>query len=181
MGYALCAYAQQRHRPGPRRPFRHKQGLTIAAFQVVVSPDVVDVLRHEHEQIRRLCLDVRRAERDGRADALAALQQAVHLHQLGELTVAHPAIRNSGDNGDAVARACQIQGAQLERSLAELGRLDGGHPDFDDRFTALCSDLRDHASDQERDEFPLLRRYVPAQRLHMMASAMQDVRIMALD
>jgi hypothetical protein len=40
--------------------------------------------------------------------------------------------------------------------------------------------LLDHGARQERDEFPLLRNYVPAQRLHMMTGAMHDVRIMAL-
>jgi hypothetical protein len=44
---------------------------------------------------------------------------------------------------------------------------------------ALSGALHEHAAHQERDEFPLLRRHVSAQRLHMMASALQDVRIMA--
>jgi hypothetical protein len=153
----------------------------MAAFQVVVSPDIVDVLRHEHEQIRQLCTDVRGARRDQKNPLLAALQQAVHLHQLGELSVAHSAARNSGPNGDIIALDSQVKGEQLERSLIELGRLGIAHPDFDARFEALSGALLDHAAHQERDEFPLLRRHVPTQRLHMMASTMQDIQIMALD
>lgn len=152
----------------------------MQAFQTVICPDVVDVLRHEHKQIRQLCTDVRKAGDDRRADAVAALRQAVHLHRLGELAIVHPAARNSGRSGDAIALACQAESAQLERALTDLDRLGVGHPEFDDRFTALSDALLDHATIQERDEFPLLRRWVPAQRLHMMASAMQDVRIMAL-
>ena len=146
----------------------------------MISPDIVDVLHDEHEQIRRLCADVRGAERDRKSHPLAALQQAVHLHELGELAVAHPAARNSTPNGDTIALACQAEGAHLERSLAELSRLGVEHPGFDDKFAALSKALLDHAAHEEREEFPLLRRYVPAQRLHMMASAMQDIRIMAL-
>jgi hypothetical protein len=153
----------------------------MEAFQTVNSPDVVDVLRNEHEQIRRLCADVGGAGRDRKKHSLAALQHAVHLHQLGEFTVAHPAARNSGPNGDAIALASQAEGERLERSLAELGRVGVEHPDFDARFAVLSGGLRDHAADQEREEFPLLRRNVPTQRLHMMASAMQDIRIMALN
>ena len=151
----------------------------MAAFQVVVSPDVVDVLRQEHKQIRQLCIDVRDARRDRKKHPLAALRHAVHLHQIGEVAVVHPAARNSEPNGDAVALAGQAEGEHLERTLTELGRLGVDHPDFDGRFAALADALADHAAHQERDEFPLLRRQVPAQRLHMMASAMQDVRIMA--
>jgi hypothetical protein len=101
------------------------------------------------------------AGRDRKTNPLAALQQAVHLHQLGELTVAHPAARNSSPNGDTIALACQTKGEQLERSLTELGRLGVEHPDFDARFAALSGALLDHVGHQERDEFPLLRRYVP--------------------
>lgn len=152
----------------------------MATFQIVTSPDVVDVLRHEHEQIRRLCGAVSAAGRDHKRPPLAALRQAVHLHQLGELAVAHPAVRNIGPDADAVALDCQVKGEQLDRSLIELDRLGVEHADFDARFEALTGALLDHATDQERDEFPLLRRYVPAHRLHMMAGALQDVQIMAL-
>jgi len=151
----------------------------MQAFTAVSTPDIVDVLRREHEQIRLLCADVQRVDRDRKQPPFAALRRAVHLHQLGEIAVAHPAVRNIGADGDRIALTSQTEGEQLERSLIELGRLGVRHPAFDDRFAALSGALLDHAARQERDEFPLLRRHVPTQRLHMMASAMQDVRIMA--
>ncbi|MEV6492844.1 hypothetical protein AB0M20_30115 [Actinoplanes sp. NPDC051633] len=153
----------------------------MKAFQEVISPDIVDVLHREHEQIRQLCTDIRTAGRDRKQRPLTALRQAVHLHQLGELSVAHPAVRNTGSDGDTIALASQVEGERVERSLTELGRLGIHHPDFDARFAVLTGALLDHAEHQERDEFPLLRRYVPAHRLHMMASAMRDVRVMAVD
>lgn len=153
----------------------------MQAFQRVISPDIVAVLHHEHEQIRQLCIDVRGAGRGRRKRPLGALQQAFHRHQLGEVAVAHPAASDSGPNGDTIARACQADGEQIERSLTELGRLGVEHPDFDARFAALSGALLEHAAHQERDEFPLLRRYVSTQRLHMMANTMHDVRVMALD
>ncbi len=152
----------------------------MEAFQLVVSPDVVDVLRQENKQIRQLCTDVQGAGRDRKKHPFAALRQAVHLHQLGDLAVAHPAARDSGPDG-TIALASQAKGAAFERSLDELSRLGVGHPDFDAGFAALSGALLEHAEHQESDVFPLLRRYVPTQRLHMMASAMQDVRIMARD
>ncbi|MET0425876.1 MAG: hemerythrin domain-containing protein [Actinoplanes sp.] len=143
-----------------------------------ISPDVVDVLHHEHLEIRRLCTDVLQAGRDHRKRPLAALQQAVHLHQLGEVAIVHPAVRNSGPNATVVALECQVKGELLDRSLTELDRLGSGHPDFDERFAEVSDALLDHVTHQERDEFPLLRRYVSTQRLHMMAGAMRDAQIM---
>jgi len=153
----------------------------MEAFQVVISPDIVDVLRREHEQIRQLCADVRSAGREQQKHRLAVLQRAVHRHELGELAIAHPAARGSGPNGGAIGLACQAEGVRLERSLTELGRLGVEHPGFDAGFAALSAALLDHATRQENDEFPLLRRYVPTQRLHMMASEMEDIRLMAGD
>ena len=153
----------------------------MQAFQRVMSPDIVDVLRHEHEQVRQLCTDVRGAGPERRDRAFAALHDAFHRHQFGELAVAHPSASDSGSNGDAIARRCQAEGEQIERSLGALGRLGVEHPDFDAGFAALSGALVEHAAHQERDEFPLLRRYVSTQRLHMMASTMHDVRVIALD
>ncbi|GLZ00097.1 hemerythrin domain-containing protein [Actinoplanes sp. NBRC 103695] len=151
----------------------------MQAFTTVISPDIIDVLRQEHEQIRVLCAAVQKAGGGRKQRPFAALREAVHLHQLGELTIVHPAVRNTGADGDGIALASQTEGERLERSLIELGRLGVRHPAFDDRFAALSGALLDHATRQESDEFPLLRRRVPAQRLHMMASSMRDVRIMA--
>ncbi len=149
-------------------------------FRVVVSPDVVDVLRREHQQIWRLCTAVREAAPDRRSAALAALQQAVHLHLLGERTVAHPAARNISAHGDAIALASQAEGAELEQSLAEVVRRGTGDGGFEARFAAVSTALLDHGAAQEQDEFPLLRHHVTAQRLHMMASEMQDVRTLSV-
>jgi hypothetical protein len=102
----------------------------------------------------------------GPESSLAALREAVHLHQLGEIAVAHPAVRDSGPDGDTVALDRQARGERLERSLTELDRLGVEHPDFDATFAALSEALRDHVAHQDRDEFPLLRRNVPTAAAH---------------
>ncbi|WP_436532609.1 hemerythrin domain-containing protein [Actinoplanes sp. HUAS TT8] len=166
--------------PWTSAPLRERQA-AMEKFQIVISPDVVDVLRHEHEQIRQLCIDVRKAGPGRRRQELAALGQTFYRHQLGERAVAHPAVRNSGADGNAIALGIQLKSEQLDRSLTEILRLGVEHADFDATFATLSDGLLAHAADQESDEFPLLRRHVSAQRLHMMAGAMNDIRIMALD
>lgn len=148
-------------------------------FQTVVSPDVVDVLRHEQERIRQLGDAVREADLDRRPHALAVLRQAVHLHQLGETAVAYPAVCDCGPDGGEIARGCRAEGERIERALGDLERLGTADAGFDAGIEALTGALSDHAARQERDEFPLLRRYVTTQRLHMMAGAMHDVQAMA--
>jgi hemerythrin superfamily protein len=145
----------------------------------MTSLDVVDVLRQEHEQIQRLCAEIPEATGDRKRNLFADLQQLVHQHELGERAVVYPAVSDSTPSGDGIGLACRIEGAGLEQSLAGLGRLGVGHPDFDDRFAAFRRAQSDHAAHEERDEFPLLRLYVPAQRLHMMAGAMYDIRVMS--
>jgi hypothetical protein len=151
----------------------------VPTFIHAISPDVVDVLRHEHERVRQLCADMRGAGRDRQRLLLAALLHAVRLHLLGELAVVHPAVRDTAADGDRIALASRTDDERLARSLIELGRLGVRHTAFDDSFAAVAGALSAHAERQERQEFPLLRNHVPVQRLHMMASAMTDVRIIA--
>ena len=152
----------------------------MPTFIHVVSPDVVDVLRREHERVRQLCADLRGAGRDRQRLLLPALLHAVRLHLLGELAVVYPAVRDTAADGDRISLASRTDDERLARSLIELGRLDVRHAVFDDSFAAVTGALSAHAERQEREEFPLLRSHVPVQRLHMMAGAMTDVRIIAL-
>lgn len=144
----------------------------------MIYPDLVDVLLSQHDEIRRMGSAVQRAGAGDRQRLFEAFERLVYVHELGERQVARPAVRNSGRTGDEVGIACTLEEENIHRVIAELHDLGVGHPDFDDRFAALQRALADHTSHEEQDEFPLLRRYVPVDRLHMMASELHDVQLM---
>jgi hypothetical protein len=52
------------------------------------------------------------------------------------------------------------------------------HASFDSKFAMVHQAIHDHTAHEERDEFPILRRYVSTQRLHMMTGELHDVDVM---
>ena len=146
----------------------------------MAAPDVVDVLIHQHDQIRRLCADVERAGFADRTRLFAELEELVNMHERGERAVVHPAARNNTPTGDRIGVACAEEEGRIERTFGDLHALGITHPDFDSQFARLRREIHDHAAREENHEFPLLRRYVTTQRLHMMAGELHDVQVMAV-
>jgi hypothetical protein len=71
-------------------------------------------------------------------------------------------------------------GGDIVRALAELHALGVDHVTFDDKFAILHQAIDDHTAHEEHDEFPVLRRHVSIQRLHMMAGEVHDVEVMGV-
>lgn len=140
--------------------------------------DVVDVLLEQHDEIRRLCAAVERSGGEEKARRFAALVPALRLHERGEQSVVHPATRDCAVAGHLIGTARVVEEQAIERSLEDLEYLGTGHPSFDHLFAALYRAVLDHMTREELDEFPLLRHYVPIQRLHMMAGELRDVQLL---
>jgi hypothetical protein len=142
--------------------------------------DVVDVLRTQHDQMRRLCGDVQRAAGADKKRLFAELDLLVNLHELGDRTIIHPAVRDSTPAGDAIGVARMVEEGNIERALAELHALGVDDVTFDTKFAAVHAAILDHDAHEEREEFPLLRLYVKPQRLHMMVGQLHDVQVMGV-
>ncbi|NMO54574.1 hemerythrin domain-containing protein [Actinoplanes sp. TBRC 11911] len=139
--------------------------------------DVVDVLREQHDEIRRLCSQVERSQGAERQRLFAELCRTVHRHESGEQAVVHPAIRGVAARDEVVTARLREEGV-IARSLEELDALGTADPGFDGRFAALHRTLVEHMAREESDEFPLLRLYVRPQRLRWMVGELHDIQVL---
>jgi hypothetical protein len=140
--------------------------------------DIVDVLLDQHHQLRQLCADVRAATSADRRRPFGQLARLVYIHEYGEQMVVHPVVRDRTTGGDPIGRVSLGEEERAGRAIADL-RDDGvDHPGFAANFAAFHQAVLDHAAHEEHDEFPLLRRYVPTQQLHMMANEIRNVQAM---
>jgi hemerythrin HHE cation binding domain-containing protein len=144
----------------------------------MMSPDIVDVLLDQHDQMRHLCAAVDKADGADKVRLFARLGRPLSLHELSDRRVVHPATRNSTREGDRVGVACMVEDRNIKRGVAELLVLGVGDVAFDGRFTRLRHAIADHTAHEERDEFSILRRYVTTSRLHMMVGEVRDVQTM---
>jgi hypothetical protein len=145
----------------------------------VRADDIVDVLLSQHEQLRQLLARVPAAPGGDRKRLLGELANLLHAHEFGEQAVVYPAVCDRTSGGSAVAVACMAEEGRIARASAELHDLGPDHPAFNVKFAAFHQAFLDHAAHEEHDEFPRLRRYVPTQRLHLMANELRNVQTMS--
>ncbi len=142
--------------------------------------DIVDVLLQQHQQLRELCAAVHAASNDERKQLFGDLARLLHLHDLGEQAVVHPATRDqTSRGGEAIAVACAAEEDRVGWAIGDLEGLGVDHPAFVAKFAAFHHAVLDHLAHEEREEFPLLRRYVPTQRLHAMAGHLRAVQALS--
>jgi hypothetical protein len=140
--------------------------------------DVVDLLVEQHGEIRRLGAAVERSRGADKPRRFAELSRAIYRHERGEQAVVHGPAQDATPAGDAVGVARRAEEGDIERALEDLKALGTGHPGFDRRFAVLYRAVLEHMTREELEEFPLLRLYVPVQRLHWMAAQLHDVQVM---
>lgn len=145
----------------------------------MIQEDILSVLLGQHQQLRRLCAEVQAGSGADKRRLLGSLTRLVHVHEYGEQAVVHPVTRDHTVGGDPIGRACQAEGVRSRLAIAGLRGLGVGHPDFDAAFVAFRRTVLDDTAHEERDEWPLLRRYVSSGQLHMMANEIRDVQAMS--
>ncbi len=144
------------------------------------ADDIVDVLLDQHRQLAQLCTRVLAATGPDKKRLFGDLAMLMHVHELGEQAVVHPVtLDHTQRGGDLVAGACTTEEDRARWAILDLQGLGVDHPSFTAKFAAFHQAVLDHTAHEERDEFPLLRRYVPTQRLHTMANELRNVQTMS--
>jgi hemerythrin superfamily protein len=139
--------------------------------------DVVDLLHAQHEQIKALFADVKRAAGSERQESFHKLVRLLAVHETAEEEVVHPVARTRA--GEQVVEARLQEEDEAKQALADLYDLGVDSPGFEQRFGALESSVLAHAEHEERDEFPHLREGTDRQQLVRMAGAVQAAESMA--
>src|SRR5919202_6146558 len=86
--------------------------------------DVVALLLHQHEEIRRLFAEVRNAGPAGRAEAFDRLRRLLAVHETAEELIVHPDARKLVPHGDLVVDASLAEELAAKQILVELENLD---------------------------------------------------------
>lgn len=131
--------------------------------------DVVDVLRTQHEQVRRLFAQTAEASGAAREQHLADLLLLLELHEKGEQQVVHPVTRSTGEAGSETAARRLAEEQEADELIARIKQVDVDSAEFDARFGDLREAVLKHAEQEESEEFPRLREDVPTEQRRAMA------------
>jgi hemerythrin superfamily protein len=133
--------------------------------------DVVDLLRSQHNEIKSLFAEVNAAQGEQKQQAFQRLVRLLAVHETAEEQVVHPAARS--DAGDEVVDARLHEEDEAKHVLSDLYDLGVDAPGFDARFAAFEQAVLAHATHEEQEEFPELRRNTDPAQLRRMAGAVR--------
>ena len=141
--------------------------------------DVVDLLLDQHNQIKALLARVADSQGVSKREAFQDLVRLLAVHESAEEEVVHPRARTTITQGDQVVQPRLHEEHEAKQVLAGLYELGTDHPQFDQKFAEFADAVRAHASKEESDEFPALRRDTPPDQLRRMAGAVMAAEAIA--
>jgi len=133
--------------------------------------DVIDLLLAQHNEIKALFAQVKAGRGQQKQQAFNDLVRLLAVHESAEEQVVHPAAR--AEAGDAIVEARLHEEDEAKHMLSQLYDLGVDAPDFDSRFEAFELDVLAHATHEEQQEFPELRRSTDPDKLRRMAGAVR--------
>lgn len=137
-------------------------------YGVMPKPDVVELLLHQHMQIRDLMMEVMAFGGEQRREAFRELVRLLSVHETAEEEVVHPVARRNVDQGEPIV-SDRLDEERVAKELLE--QLDGMDPD-DEQFLPLFLEMRNavitHAVYEQRYEFNRLRQHCSPRELQGM-------------
>jgi hemerythrin superfamily protein len=119
--------------------------------------DVVDLLVHQHSQIRDLFDEVENTLGDERKNAFDRLVRLLAVHETAEEEIIHPIARRSLPGGEDIAADRLEEERTAKERLAGLESMDTETPRFLTELDQLRIAVLTHARAEERYEFYRIR------------------------
>lgn len=135
--------------------------------------DVVDLLVHQHGQIRDLFDEVENRIGNERKDAFERLVRLMAIHETAEEEIIHPLARRSLPGGEGIVDDRLEEERKAKEKLARLEGMDPNSPQFLTELDELRITVLTHARAEERYEFQRIRGRLGESQLRRLAMAVK--------
>lgn len=144
-----------------------------------MTTNAIDFLLRQHQQAEKLIDEIKRASAHARGPLFDELREMLAVHETAEELVLRPVTKSLGDEGKRIAEERFAEENEAKQVLAELEKLDPASEAFLTEFGAFAADVLEHATNEEQQEFPLVRRENDSDRLKKLGAAMEKVEQVA--
>jgi hemerythrin superfamily protein len=127
--------------------------------------DVVDILTTDHHEVLDLIGQIPGADPGQRRDMADTVIAELMRHSVAEEMYVYPAMKDHLPDGEGRVQHDVEEHQQLVEIMKELEDVDSADPQFLEKLGRLDAVLRDHVSDEETDQFPLLRAHLSREQL----------------
>jgi len=138
--------------------------------------DVVDILTTDHHEVMDLLGQIPTADPAQRRDMAETVIAELMRHSVAEEMYVYPAMREHLPDGEREVQHDIEEHQQLVEVMKELEDVDASDPRFLERLGRLEEVLRDHVSDEERDQFPQLRARLSREQLVEIGSKVETAK-----
>jgi hemerythrin superfamily protein len=141
--------------------------------QAMPQNDVVDLLIHQHSQIRDLFDEVENRIGAERQDAFARLVRLLAVHETAEEEIIHPLARRTLPGGEEIVEDRLQEERSAKEMLARIEDMDHQSPRFLTELDKLRIAVLTHARAEERYEFHRIRDELDDAQRHALAAAVK--------
>jgi hemerythrin-like domain-containing protein len=140
------------------------------------NQDVVDILTADHHEVLALVGQIPTADAAQRRDMADTVIAELMRHAVAEEMYVYPAMRDHLPDGEGKVQHDIEEHQRLEEVMKELEGLDAADARFLEALGRLESVLRDHVSDEESEQFPLLRARLSTEQLVEMGQKVETAK-----
>ncbi|UQU65855.1 hemerythrin domain-containing protein [Couchioplanes caeruleus] len=142
--------------------------------------DVIDVLTSDHRDVTALIGEIWTIKdpmirRDLTDTAISELVR----HAVAEEMYVYPAMKKYLPDGEKAVEHDVEEHKELEQTMKALEDLDVSSAEFETALRKLEEVLADHVQDEESEQFPELRRLIPADELTELAGKVETAKKLA--
>ena len=148
--------------------------------QATRGADVVDELTADHREATELLDQIlTTSDPQTRRDMADTVITELVRHSVAEEMYVYPVIEETFPDGKKVVEHDIEEHKELERTMKELESLDATDASFTEVVGRLREQLHHHATDEEDEQFPRLRTYVPHEKLVEMREQVDKAKKLA--
>jgi hypothetical protein len=141
---------------------------------------IEELIFNDHNDVRSFFEQYKNAS--NKEEAIKWYNQIAHnvaVHSIAEEIVFYPLIRDKLPNGNSLVDNNLEEHRNLKESLVQLEKLDGKSEEFDIKFRAFFGDLWNHMEREEKDELPLLEKYLTKEERVSLGSKFYNRKMIA--
>jgi hemerythrin superfamily protein len=148
---------------------------------IIESPDeVIAFLKAQHNLIEDMFDQVLHAsDPQAREEPFAQLRRLLAVHETAEEMIVHPRVRREVDDIDSIVDARLEEEHEAKELLSRIEKIDITSQQFIDELTKLRDAVLDHASHEEKFEFPKLQKELNADERKRLTAAVRAAEAIA--
>jgi hemerythrin-like domain-containing protein len=144
------------------------------------NTDVIDELTTDHREALDLLDRISSiTDPNERRDLADTMISEVVRHSVAEEMYVYPAMREHLPDGEQAVKHDTEEHQKLEEIMKQLEAVQPSEPRFDALVRDMSDKLRDHVRDEETEQFPRLRQWVPREKLVKLRDKVDSAKKLA--